>query len=65
MKKLIKRLSLIIVLLTIPLCSCISVGGSSAKTGGGFDLVKLLQNPFVIIIAIALIVWFMWTKGRK
>lgn len=36
----------------------------SGGEGGGFDLVKFLQNPFVMIIIVIIIVWFMW-KHKK
>jgi fumarate reductase subunit C len=39
--------------------SCI--GGGS---GGGFDIIKFLQNPLVIFILIIIIVWYIMNKKK-
>jgi len=49
------KLLLIISLLSVlPLAGC--AGGEG---GGGFDIVKFLQNPFVMILLAGIIVYYM------
>jgi hypothetical protein len=63
MKKVIKRLSLILTVFLVPLlCSCVNVGGTSS--GGGFDIIKFLQNKYVMIIGVLAIFIWMWSKRK-
>jgi hypothetical protein len=39
---------------------CVNTGAS----GGGFDLVKFLQNPYVMVIFGLALVWFFWSKKK-
>ena len=46
------KLKYIIFILPLLLTSCVSSGG-----GGGFDFNKILRNPVVMIIIVAIAVW--------
>lgn len=60
MRKWIKRLAVIPLSLTMLLGGCVNTGAS----GGGFDLVKFLQNPYVMVILGLALVWFFWSKKK-
>lgn len=60
-KQMLIASTLIIILSTLAYLS----GCSTGEEGGGFDIVKLLQNPFVAIILVLLIVWWMVKHKRS
>jgi hypothetical protein len=60
MRKWIKRLSIIPLSLLMLLSGCINTGAS----GGGFDIVKFLQNKYVMMIGVLAIFLWMWSKRK-
>lgn len=52
-----------LILIALALLSVLLLSGCTGG-GGGFDIVKFLQNPFVMIIIAIFIVGWMW-KGQK
>ena len=63
MKKWIKRLSLTLLTIALPLlCGCVNVGGAKSQ---GFDVVKFLQNKYVMIIGVLAVFFYMYSKRNK
>lgn len=53
------------VILTISLLlTILLLAGCSGEGGGGFDIVKFLQNPFVMILGAIFIVYWMMKRSK-